>query len=96
MTDKKYGPGLNGWPAHGYTDTQLDNKPVCYCRADFTSKMALNKHVEAETIAEEQRRIAREVRKLWCHEWPDDFDDRVAITSYNSALGAVLFILEGL
>jgi hypothetical protein len=72
MAEPEYGPGKFGWPAHGFSCMNY-NKPVCYCREEFTSKMALNVHVENQTksplevemvvaraIWEEGLRIAKE------------------------------------
>jgi hypothetical protein len=55
------GPGKNGWPAHGFSGTPF-MKLRCYCDEEFTSKMALNRHVEAEAVAAERTRIAEAVR----------------------------------
>ena len=59
----EYGPGLNGWPAHGYTDTRY-GKITCYCTAEFTSKMALNQHAEQEARAAALRDLAATIAIL--------------------------------
>ena len=60
---EEFGPGKNGWPAHGFNGTSF-MKLECYCREQFTSKMALNRHVEAAIIAARDAEIAAAVREL--------------------------------
>jgi len=62
------------------------------CRCSAVDDVAA---IEAEAVAAERVRITEAVRGLWSYvEWPDSLEGRVVIASYNSALAAVLAIVN--
>lgn len=86
MTTEQYGPGKNGWPAHGFSGSPF-TKLRCYCDEEFTSKMALNRHVEAEAVAAERARMAEAVRGL------DELTGHMK-GAYHDAYVQVQFVLD--
>lgn len=59
---EEVGPGKNGWPAHGFSGGF--EKFRCYCGWEYASKMALNSHVEKESVAPYQMELAV-ARAIW-------------------------------